>query len=169
MRLISFHMVPPSIDTATTWNKCRFILSNSSDFDMIDHLALAVHAFARQILTPLSVDETLLSMKRDDVALCPPFTLLYFIYIWRHNIEVIKYFCLPCLWRYFIVAWNLCFDFCRHYLKFFCVNSPCLMSSGLLIRRILKCSFHFYIRFSWLVAFIFALEVLFPLLISFTV
>ena len=38
----------------------RFILSDGSNFYMIDNLLIAVHAFARRILTPLSVYEMLL-------------------------------------------------------------------------------------------------------------
>ena len=48
------------IDTATAKKKSHFILSDRSDFHIIDNLPIAAHAFARRILTTLSVDETLL-------------------------------------------------------------------------------------------------------------
>ena len=55
-------MVHPfsSIDTAAAGKKSRFILSDRSDFHLIDSLSVAVDAFARRILISLSVDETLL-------------------------------------------------------------------------------------------------------------
>ena len=62
MRFVSVSMVHPwgSIDITTAWKKSRFILSNRSDFHMIDGILIAVHFFVRYILTSLSVDETLL-------------------------------------------------------------------------------------------------------------
>ena len=62
IRLASIHVVHPysSIDTTAVWMKSHFISSDQSDFDMIDSLLIVVHAFARHILTSLSVDETLL-------------------------------------------------------------------------------------------------------------
>ena len=58
----SVHVVRPysSIDSTAAWKKTRFILSYRSIFHMIDSLSIAVHAFARGILTPFSVDKTLL-------------------------------------------------------------------------------------------------------------
>ena len=47
-------------DIDTTWQKSRFILSEISDFHMIDNLSIAVHAFPMCMLTLLSVDEILL-------------------------------------------------------------------------------------------------------------
>ena len=46
--------------TATAGNKSRFILSEKSDFHMIDNLSIATHDFAKLMLTSLSVDEILL-------------------------------------------------------------------------------------------------------------
>ena len=49
-----------STDMATDWKKFCFILSERSDFHMIDNLSKAVHAFAMHNLTLISVDEILL-------------------------------------------------------------------------------------------------------------
>ena len=49
-----------STDTDTPWKKFCFILSDRSDFYMIDNLLIAAHTFARHMLTSLSVDEILL-------------------------------------------------------------------------------------------------------------
>ena len=49
------------IQTAA-WKKLHFILSDRSDFYMIDKLSIAVHAFVRCILMAFSVDETLLPL-----------------------------------------------------------------------------------------------------------
>ena len=48
------------IDTAKAWEKFCFILSDRSDFHMIDNLWIAVHIFFRCMLTSLSVDEIFL-------------------------------------------------------------------------------------------------------------
>ena len=48
------------IDMITAWKKLHFILSDKSDFHMIDNLSIAVLAFTRHILTSNSVDEMLL-------------------------------------------------------------------------------------------------------------
>ena len=63
MYFLSIHMVHlyRSIDTATTWKKSNFILSDRLDFHMIHNLSIEVLAFARCILKSLSVDEILLS------------------------------------------------------------------------------------------------------------
>ena len=63
MRLVRVQMVRPysSIDSATTWKKSRFTLPTRSDFHTTENLSIAVHAFARRMLTSLSVDEMLLS------------------------------------------------------------------------------------------------------------
>ena len=58
LHLICVYLVHPYSSIA--WKKSRFILSYRSDFHMIDSLSIAVHAFARNILISLSVDETLL-------------------------------------------------------------------------------------------------------------
>ena len=42
------------IDTFATWKKLHFISLDLSDFHIIDNLSIAVHAFARHILTSLS-------------------------------------------------------------------------------------------------------------------
>ena len=62
MRFVSVHVVHlySSIDTVTAWKKSRFILSDRSDFHIIDNLSITVYAFMRRVLTSLSVDETLL-------------------------------------------------------------------------------------------------------------
>ena len=62
MRFVSVHMVLPysSTDIATAWKKSRFILSERSDFYMIDNLSITVHAFTRRMFISLSVDEILL-------------------------------------------------------------------------------------------------------------
>ena len=60
---VSIHEVHSysSIDTATTWKKSCFILSDRSDFYIINNLLIAAHAFARSMLASLSADEILLS------------------------------------------------------------------------------------------------------------
>ena len=49
-----------SNDTATAWKEFRFILSERSDFYMIDNQSVSFLTFARRMLTSLSVDEILL-------------------------------------------------------------------------------------------------------------
>ena len=49
-----------SIDTTAAWKKLRFILSVRSDFNMINSLSIAVHAFVSRVSMSFSVDETLL-------------------------------------------------------------------------------------------------------------
>ena len=44
-------------NTVTCKKKFRFILSQRSDFLMIDNLSIAVHAFTRRMLTSFSLDE----------------------------------------------------------------------------------------------------------------
>ena len=58
---VSIYVVYPysSIDTTAAWKKSRFILSDRSDFLMIDNLLIAVNSSAGCILS-LSVDEILL-------------------------------------------------------------------------------------------------------------
>ena len=55
-------MVHPynSIDIATAWKKSNYILLDRSDFYFINNLSIAVHVFARCMMTSLSVDEILL-------------------------------------------------------------------------------------------------------------
>ena len=50
-RFVSVQVVHPhsSIDTTAAWKKLRFILSVRSDFQMIDSLLIAVHAFANRV------------------------------------------------------------------------------------------------------------------------
>ena len=62
IRFVSVYVVHPysSIDKTAAWKKFRFNLSDRSDLHIIDSLSIAVHTFARRILTSLSVDETLL-------------------------------------------------------------------------------------------------------------
>ena len=59
MYCISFHVVHPFNSMATTWKKSHFILLDRSDFHMIDNLSIAVHAFAKHMLTSLSINEML--------------------------------------------------------------------------------------------------------------
>ena len=47
------------IDMTAAWKKLRFILSDMSDFHMIDNLLTTVHAFAIHTLTSFSVHMTL--------------------------------------------------------------------------------------------------------------
>ena len=60
MRFVTFLGVHPysSINIATARKKSHFILSDRSDFYMIDNQLIAVHDFAKRILTSLSVDKT---------------------------------------------------------------------------------------------------------------
>ena len=62
IRFVSIYVVHlySSIDTTTAWKKSRFILDRP-DFHMIENQLTAVNAFARCILTSVSVDEILLS------------------------------------------------------------------------------------------------------------
>ena len=48
------------MNTATVWNKSRFILSDRLDFHMIDSLQNAFYAFVKRMLTSLLVVEMLL-------------------------------------------------------------------------------------------------------------
>ena len=50
------------LDTATAWKKSCFLFSDRSGFHIIDNLSIAVHIFARHILSSLLVDEILLPM-----------------------------------------------------------------------------------------------------------
>ena len=63
MHFASVHIVNlySNIDPVTVRKKYRFILSDKSDFHMIDNLSIAVYAFARSTLTSLSEDDVLLS------------------------------------------------------------------------------------------------------------
>ena len=45
-----------STDTAKTWKKSRYILSEIPDAHLIDNLSISVHAFPMPILTSFSVD-----------------------------------------------------------------------------------------------------------------
>ena len=62
IRFDSVHMVHPCsiIVTTAALKKSLLILSNRSDFYMIDKLSIAVHAFVKHNVTSISVDETLL-------------------------------------------------------------------------------------------------------------
>ena len=61
-RFVSIHVVQPysSIDVTAAWKKLRFILSVRSDFQIIDSLSIAVHAFVNLVSMSFSVDSTLL-------------------------------------------------------------------------------------------------------------
>ena len=60
---VSNHVVLPysSMFTVRAWKKSRFIISDRSDFYMIDNLPITILAFVRRMLTSLSVDEILLA------------------------------------------------------------------------------------------------------------
>ena len=62
IHFVSVHVVHPnsSTDTTTALKKYCLILSDRSDFYIIDSLSIAVNAFTKRILTSLSVDEMLL-------------------------------------------------------------------------------------------------------------
>ena len=49
-----------STDMVTAWKNSHFILSERSDFHMVDYLSIAVHVLPMCMLTSLSVDEILL-------------------------------------------------------------------------------------------------------------
>ena len=59
LHFFSVHMVHPyiSINTTAAWKKSSFILSNRSDYYIINSISIVVYVFARHILTSLSVDE----------------------------------------------------------------------------------------------------------------
>ena len=63
VHLVSVYVVHlyTKIDTTAAWKRLHFILSDKSDFHMIDNLLRAVHAFGRCKLMSFSVEETLLS------------------------------------------------------------------------------------------------------------
>ena len=63
MHFVSFQGVHlySSICTATAWEKTLFILSDWSNFLMINNMSMAVHAFSRRMMSSLSVDKILLS------------------------------------------------------------------------------------------------------------
>ena len=48
------------MDTTVAWKKMHLILSNRSDFHMVNNLLIAVYAFDSRVLMSFSVDETLL-------------------------------------------------------------------------------------------------------------
>ena len=62
MHFVRIHVVHPysNIDTVAGWKKSHSILSDRSDFHMIDNFLIAVHTSTRHMLTSLSVDEMLL-------------------------------------------------------------------------------------------------------------
>ena len=49
-----------SIDVTAAWKKLRFILSVRSDFNIVDSLLIAVHAFVNLVSMSFSADSTLL-------------------------------------------------------------------------------------------------------------
>ena len=62
VHFVSINVVQPysSTDAATTWKKSCFILSERSDFPMINNWTVAVYAFTKCMLISLSVGEILL-------------------------------------------------------------------------------------------------------------
>ena len=63
-RFVDVYVVQPyrNTNTCTAWNNSRFILSERSDFYMINSLPIAVYAFPMCILTLLSIDDILLPL-----------------------------------------------------------------------------------------------------------
>ena len=61
MRFVSVHVVHPycSIASDMVRKKSYFLLSNTSDFHMIDNLSIVVYTLAIRLLTSISVDEIL--------------------------------------------------------------------------------------------------------------
>ena len=57
----SFFLYTLSQCPCGAWKKLCFILSDKSDFQMIDNLSIAVYVFASHILISFSIDEMLLS------------------------------------------------------------------------------------------------------------
>ena len=49
-----------STDTPAAWKVSGFILSERSDFQMVDNLSIAFHALSMYMLKSLSVEEILL-------------------------------------------------------------------------------------------------------------
>ena len=49
-----------STDASTAWINSLFVLSEKSDFHMVDNLLIAVHASPMRMLISLSVDKLLL-------------------------------------------------------------------------------------------------------------
>ena len=64
MRFVTVYVVHSysCVDIATAWKKIFFILSDRSDFYMINNHPIASHALSGRMLTSLSVDEMLLTM-----------------------------------------------------------------------------------------------------------
>ena len=62
-RFTGVHVVQSysSTDKATPWKNSNFILSETSNFHMLDNLSVAIHTLPIRMLTSLSVDEELLS------------------------------------------------------------------------------------------------------------
>ena len=58
VQVVHLHSITHS---ATDWNKYYFILLDWSNFYMSDYMSIAIHSFARYILTSLSGDEILLT------------------------------------------------------------------------------------------------------------
>ena len=94
MHFVGIHVVHlyRITDTATPWKKSCFILSDRSDFHMIDDLLIVVHAFTRHMLT--SIDQILLSRYVNlsnfsgqpfRMKMAPPCLkhVLYFVFMWR--------------------------------------------------------------------------------------
>ena len=82
------------IDTTAAWKKLSFILSDRSDFHMIDNLSFAVHAFTSHISVPFSVDETQLPNKSNLSASFrePPFSVEVSPFWLKHMYSVLSAF-----------------------------------------------------------------------------
>ena len=59
IHLVNIHVVHPycRIDTTVDWKKLHFILSDKSDFQMINNLSITVCNFASSTLMSFSVDK----------------------------------------------------------------------------------------------------------------
>ena len=104
IRLVSVHVEHSCsrIDTTAAWKKLRFILSNWSDFHMIDYRSTAIHAFASHILMSFSVDETLFLRY---VNLSTNFRKN--VYILTHIYKSLSYICIKYMYIYIKLSFSL--------------------------------------------------------------
>ena len=87
-RFISVQVVHPygSIDTATAWKKSCLILSERSDFYMIDNLSIALHTLPMRMLRSLWVDKTTTGfIKKNPIEPEAVFTKTHINYKWNVN------------------------------------------------------------------------------------
>ena len=93
---ISIHVVYPysSVDTATAWKKSHFILSDQSDFYMINNMSIAFLPFSRHILTSLLVDEMLLLRCVNSVLILEAYYLEWRWFLFIYSIHVLCFICI---------------------------------------------------------------------------